>query len=167
MSRRRYIAWNFAMPTTGEPSFVTTPTTLTTGATLLQIKPTTNCAIIAWGFQTNVVPTALVNIDLLTTGTVGATVTNYAAADIMKYDDSGSSASLIATGGGNTSGFTSTAEGTITATRYLDQGPGWSQFYKTQEPLDREASVQAGDFLRIRAWSATAIGIKCFVVWEE
>lgn len=176
MSRRRYIAWNAAMPTTvADVGYYTTGTIVNpTGstlplATLMQIKAPSNIAIIEWGYQTSVVPTAIVNMELLTTSTVGATMTAYVAADLVKYDDAGSGISAVALA--TTSGFApataTNVEGSYTVSRYLDQGPGWSQFYCKQFPLDREPGVQTADFVRIRGYSATAIGVKCYIVWEE
>lgn len=163
MARRRFSVWNGATAAlTADLAYISTSTI----KTLLQVKPTTNISVIEWGFMTDSVPTALVKVELLTTGTVFATVTAYNAGDVVKYDDAGSAASAIALGT-SASGFTSTGEGTVTASRLLDQGPGWSQFYCKQFPLDREPGVQANDALRIRTTSSTAIGIKCWVVFEE
>jgi hypothetical protein len=173
MSRRRFIAWNAAMPTTGDIPYAnmvanTAPALTVAGTTLMQINPSTNIAIIEWGYELSAIPTALVSATLSTTGTVGATVTAYGSSDIIKYDDAGSAVSAI-TLGTSASGRASSAEGTVTATRFLDQGPGWSQFYTKQFPLDREPGVQAGDFARIRVTAAAAISsfVRCYMVWEE
>lgn len=165
MARRRYVVWNAATAAlTAAPTAVTTGTSI---KTMLQVKPTTNIAVLEWGYSFDVVPTALVRCELITTGTVAATVTNFAAGDIIKYDDAGSPASAIATGGGNTSGFTSSAEGTITSTRPLAERLEWGQSFSQQFPLDREPGVQANDFLRIRMTTATAINALCYIVFEE
>jgi hypothetical protein len=163
VARRRYRVWNYAMPTTAAPTFVTTGTTI---KTMLQVKPTTNISIIQWGFQFDVIPTALVKVELVTTGTIGATVTAYVANDVIKYDDAGAANSAISLGTA-ASGYTSTAEGTVTATRELAIGPGWSQAFDMQYPLDREPGVQANDFLRIRMTTATAVNAICYVDFEE
>jgi hypothetical protein len=133
---------------------------------MLQVKPTTNISVIEWGFMFDVVPTALIRVELITTGTVASTVAAFNAGDVVKYDDAGSAASAISLGT-SASGFTSSAEGTVTASRLLDAGPGWSQFYCKQFPLDREPGVQANDFLRVRATTATTINMKTYVVFEE
>jgi hypothetical protein len=165
MARRRFIVWNGATAAlTAAMPLVATGTAI---KTMLQIKPTTPIALIEWGYQTDVVPTARVNTELLTTGTVGATVTNYAAGDIAKYDDAAGAASAIATGGGNTSGYTATAEGTIISTRLLAYRPDWGQGLFQQFPLDREPGVQANDFLRIRVTTTVSINMACYVIWEE
>lgn len=172
MARRRFVVWNgatAAFGATAELAFFSMGANggMVAASTLLQVKPTTNIAIIEWGFQLAVIPSAIVNVELITTGTVGAAAgTAFNAGDVVKYDDAGSAASAISLGTG-ASGFTFTTDAGASATRLLDQGPGWSQFYCKQFPLDREPGVQANDFLRIRAHSATAIGIKVYVVFEE
>lgn len=172
MARRRYIAWSGAtgsLTDTTDLGYITIPTSAGVTATVQQLLPTNDIAIIEWGYQTNVVPSAIVNVDLLTTGTVAATVTAYVAADIVKYDDAAAAATgatLSTTG----SGYTSTADGTAWASgsvRLLDQGPGWSQSWCKQFPLDREPGCIASNVLRIRAWSATSIGIRTYIIWEE
>ncbi|MFE7797069.1 hypothetical protein [Nocardia sp. NPDC057440] len=164
MARRRYKVYNAATAAlTAAPAAVTTGTSL---KTMLQIKPTTNIAVIAWGYSFDVVPTALVKVELITTGTVAATVTAFAAGDVVKYDDAGTAASAISLGT-SASGFTSTAEGTITATREIFFRNEFGQSYESQEPLDREGGVIANDILRIRATTAVAIGMTCWVLYEE
>ncbi len=163
MSRRRYIMWNQAMPTTGNFTPVTTGTSL---KTMLQVKPTTNISIIEWGYSFATVPTAVVEVGLITSGTVAATVTAAGANDVMKYDDGGAPSSAVTLGTAAT-GFTATAEGTITATRILDFSEQWAQSYSKQFPLDREPGVISTDFLRIRMNTAVAISAVCYVVWEE
>lgn len=167
MARRRFAVWNGATAAlTADLAYVTTGTAI---KTMLQVKPTTNIAIIEWGYMFDVVPTALVRVELITTGTINATMaTAFAAGDVVKYDDAGSTASAI-TLGTAASGFTASAasEGSIVATRLLDEGPGWAQSYCKQFPLDREPGVAANDFLRIRVTTATALNMKCYVVWEE
>ncbi len=164
MSRRRYIVWNGA--TAALTAALAPVTTGTSIKTMLQVKPTTNTAVIAWGYSFDVAPTALVKCELVTTGTVNATVTAYAAGDVAKYDDSGNAASAISLGT-SASGFTSSAEGTVTASRLLDYRSEWGQSYMCQFPLDREPGVIANDFLRIRMTTATAINAICWVAFEE
>lgn len=164
MARRRFAVWNGATAAlTADLAYVSTGTTL---KTMLQVKPTTNIALIEWGFMFDVVPTALVRVELITTGAINATVTAFNAGDIVKYDDAGSSASVI-TPGTASSGFTASAEGSVVASRLLDQGPGWSQYYSKQFPLDREPGVASTDYLRVRMTTATSINAKCYIVFEE
>jgi hypothetical protein len=89
----------------------------------------------------------------------------------MKYNDCTGAASInILSGGTNatvTSGFSATAEGTITATRVLAFNEELGQSFKQQFPLGREPEVNAGDYLRIRVTTGTAINMLCYVIWEE
>lgn len=165
MTRRTFQVHNGAMPTTARIPLVATGTAI---KTMLQIKPTTQITVVEWGFEFDVVPTALVSVELLTTGTVGCVaLTDFVAADITKLSDPGTAASAISLAS-EASGFTSSStEGTIVATRVLDYQPTWAQAYSKQEPLDRDWGVSANDFLRIRVTTATTINMDCWVVWEE
>lgn len=163
MSRRRFILWNGAMPTTAAMPSVATGTAI---KTMLQFKPTSQTAIIGWGYIHDTVPTAAVTAELLTTGTVAATgITAYGANDLIKYDDSGGANSGIVTA--SVSGFTATGEGSITATRPLDVGPSWSPSYAMQFPLDREPGIITADVCRIRMTTTVTIFTRCFVIIEE
>lgn len=164
MARRRYVLFNGATAAlTAALAPVTTGTSL---KTMLQIKPTTNIAVIAWGYSFDVVPTAKVAVELITTGTVAATVTAFASGDVCKYDDPGTAASAISLGT-SASGYSASVEGTVTASRLLAYRSEWGQSYEAQLPLDREAGVIANDILRIRATTSVAIGMTCWVQIEE
>lgn len=171
MSRRRYIAWNGTtgslLTSTDLPTTNNVPTLATATQTCLQLLPTSNISVIEWGYQLSVVPTAAVYTELLTTGTVAASVTTFVASDIPAYDDPSAPAAPL-TLSGSASGYTSTADGAwpSTSVRLLDQGPAWSQFYAKQFPLDREPGVIATNVLRVRAYSATAINIRAYIVFE-
>lgn len=165
MSRRTFQVFNGAMPTTARIPLVTTGTAI---KTMLQIKPTTQITVTEWGFSFDVAPSALVSVELLTTGTVGVVaLTDFVAADIIKVNDPGTAASAISLAA-EASGYTSSStEGTIVATRVLDYKPTWAQDYSKQKPLDRDWGVAANDFLRIRVTTATAINMLCWFEWEE
>lgn len=164
MARHRYTVWNGA--TAALTAAVASVTTGTAIKTMLQVKPTTNIAIIAWGFTFDIVPTAVVNVELITTGTIVANVTSFAAGDIVKWDDPGGIASTISISA-NTSGFTSSAEGSVVASRLLDHQAAWAQSYSMQFPLDREPGVAANDILRVRMTTAVALNARCFITFEE
>jgi hypothetical protein len=95
--------------------------------------------------------------DLVETGTVAATVTAFNAADVMPYDDPSAPANTSGTSGvplnlGTAlSGFTSTAEGTITAQRVFDSGliEPIGGYFK-QFPLGERPGVKPGSVLRVR-----------------
>lgn len=107
--------------------------------------------------------------ELLETGTVFATVTASVAADLVGVDAMGlatTSTTYLAVGTTAT-GYTSTAEGTITATRVFD-----SQFiqptgqYVWEYSLGSEPVVSAVSALRIRCKAAAAVNALCFVEVE-
>lgn len=165
MARRRYIFWNAATAAlTAAPAAVTTGTSI---KTMLQLKPSVNSAIIGWGYSFDAIPTALVTTELVTTGAVAATVTAFQSGDLIRYDDSGTGASTVTIGSTTASGYTATAEGTITTTRPLATRKELAPSYECLFPLDREPMVAAGEILRVRATTATAIGMTCWVILEE
>lgn len=164
MARRRFIVWNGAAAAlTAALAPVATGTTI---KTMLQLKPTTNIAITEWGYSFDAVPTSKIAVELITTGAVAATVTAYAAGDVGKYDDSTGGASAISLGTA-ASGYTSTAEGTITASRLLAYRSEWGQAFAQQFPLDREPAVAANDVLRLRVTTAITINMSAYLVYEE
>lgn len=160
-----FIAWN------GDTSALTAaPTAVTTGTTLktmLQIRPGTTgkIRVVEWGYSFDVVPTAVVKVELIETGTVYATVTSIGSG-IRKYNDATGATSLCQTGTTHT-GFTSTSEGTVTASRLLAYQHEWGQQFKQQFPLGREPEISADNALRIRVTTATAVNMSCYVIWEE
>lgn len=162
--RRRYKIFNYAMPTTAGPTAVATGTSI---KTMMQLKHASNFLVVAWGYSFDVVPTAKVTVELLTTGIVAATVTAYVAADLNKYDDPGNAATGLLIGSTTNSGYTSTGEGSITTTRTIDARMDLGQSYQSQDPLDREGGVVAGDVLRIRATTSVSLGMLCWVTIEE
>ena len=167
MARRIYRVWNAATAAlTAAPTLVTTGTSI---KTMLQVKPTLHTPIVAWGFRFDVSPTAIVKVELVTTGTINATVTASAAGDIVKYGDPTDPTSTVTLATSGT-GYTSSGEGTVVASRLLDFrncAVGGEQSYDIQYPLDREPSCGPSDYLRIRATTATAINMLCYVDIEE
>lgn len=166
MSAPLYIAWNSTVGTTAwvDPVAVATGTAL---KTMLQIKPgTPKIRVVEWGYSFDVVPTAVVKVSLVDTGTVAATVVTLNAADIVKYNDVTGAASSV-TLGTTATGFTATGEGTLSSSRVLAYQHEWSPQFKQQFPLGREPEVNGANFLRIRVLTATTINMSCYVVWEE
>lgn len=169
-----YQVFNAPAPTTASIVPVTTGTAI---KTLLQLKlgGSTNQVgkIVEWGisFDGSAAATPII-CELLTTGTVAATITEFVAADIINMDDANASAvtddfPLAFTAAGDESGYTATAEGTITATRMLDaQQVAPTNQYIKQFPLGREPEWKASDFLRIRVKAGTAVNAICYVVFE-
>lgn len=160
-----YFTYNGPMVTTGAYVPVATGTAL---KTLLQIKAPALAPMIVWkwGLDFDGVGTTPVKCELIDTGTVGATVTAHAASGITLYGQ-GQVASQVQLGTSAT-GYTSTAEGTITATRYASINsvlPGNGD--RNEWSLGREFYVPPGNILRIRALAAASINAVCYVCWDE
>jgi|SRR5665647_3639872 len=160
-------AYNGPMPTTAGQAAVTTGTAI---KTLLQIATpsTKGLQVIEWGISFDgSAAGAGIKCELLETGAVAATVTAHVAAGVQPYNDANAPASLMTLGTGAT-GYTSTAEGTITATRVFD-----SQFiqptnqYVKQYPLDEGPDIAVSRFLRVRVTAAAAVNAICWIVWKE
>ena len=170
----QYKVYNGPMPTTASQVAVTTGTNI---KTMLQIKlgGSTNQIgkVIAYGISFDGSAAATpIEVELLSTGTVAATVTEFVAADIINTGDPNAAAvtddfPLAFTAAGDESGYTATAEGTITATRVLDcqlVAPTNQNFI--QLPLGREWNWKASDFLRIRVKAGAAVNAICWIEFE-
>lgn len=159
-----YIAWNGS--TTGLSAALAGVGTTTSLKTLLQVAPgTPKLRIIEWGYSFDVVPTAVVKAELVVTSGA-ATVTTGASVMVSKYNDITGSASSVSFGTTAT-GFSASSEGTPGTTRLLGEQHEWGQQFKQQFPLGREPEVNAGEFLRMRFITATAVNATCYVIWEE
>ena len=169
-----YLIANGPMPTTAAVAPVTTGTAI---KTLLQAKlgGSTNMVgrVVEWGISFDGYTAATpIKCELLTTGSVGATVTEFVAADIVNLTDPNAGAvtddfPLAFTAAGDESGYTATAEGTITATRVMDvQLIAPTNQYVKQFPLGREPTFKASEFLRIRVTAGAAVNAYCYMVIE-
>jgi hypothetical protein len=160
-------AWSAPMPTTAPPAKIALSAAAT--KTIQQVKPNTReIAIVEWGYTLDAPPATPIQLELLTTGTVAATVTAYGANDVIKYTDPASAASTVSVGT-TASGYNATAEGTVVATRVIDYHYETGLWLSKQYPLAREPVVLTTDYLRVRATpgSATTINIATYVIWEE
>lgn len=164
-----FITWNAVTSDLSASSGPMAGTTLTsTAKTILQLAPasTTKIIINEWGFNFlgTTLPNAPVQLELVDTGTVFATVT---AGSIASYSAADSSLGPLAQTGTALTGFNSSNEGTITSTRLLAQKSypaDWSQQY----PLGREPQVLGGHSLRIRGTAASGSPVvACYIVFEE
>lgn len=170
-----YQIWNAPAPTTAKIVAVTTGTSI---KTLLQIKPSATgvAKIKEWGFKCDApASAALLSVELIETD-VAATVTAHVAAGIVKLD-----AAALGVGGdpttnlfpvGTTStGYTSSSEGTITATRVFDAvlqtipSTNGYEFVK-QFPLGLEPVMTVSLFTRIRVHAGVAMNALCYVTVE-
>jgi hypothetical protein len=140
--------------------------------TLLQFQPsaTAIAKIVEWGISFDGSASATPGqVELIET-TVAATVTAYVQADITALDSDALkcgnlTTNLIQVGTAN-SGYTASAEGSVTTVRNLD-GPQLiaptNQFIKQFVP-GREPVVQSGNFARIRVTFGSAINAYCYMV---
>lgn len=161
-----YWAANGAMPTTAALVTVTTGTVI---KTLLQIATpsTSSIKVVEWGISFDGSAAATpIKCELIQTD-VAATVTAHVAAGVQPYDDSNQPASLMTLGTAAT-GYTASAEGTITATRYADlQQVAPTNQYVKQWPLGREFQLPISKFLRVRVTAGAAVNAYTYVVWDE
>ncbi len=164
-----YLIANGPMPTTAAFAAVTTGTSI---KTMLQVKPsaTLGMLIVEWGISFDGSAAATpIKCELLESGTVAATVTASAAADIMKMDAAaiggGDPTTNLIQVGTTSTGYTSTSEGTITAVREFDvQFIAPTNQYVKQFPLGREPFVQVSNFARIRVTAGAAVNAYCYMV---
>lgn len=153
------------MPTTALTPGVTTGTGV---KTLLQLKPFVRGKIIAWGISFDGSAAATpIKVELCETGTVNATVTASVDNDIVKLDSTtdqvaASVAGLtLATSG---TGYTASAEGTVTATRVFDaQFVAPTNQYIYQFPLGQEPIMIAANIYRIRVNAGAAVNAICWI----
>ena len=162
------------MPTTAAFVPVTTGTNI---KTMLQIKlgASTNQVgkIRAWCVSfTGSAAATPIRCELLSTKTVGATITEFVAADIINVGDPNAAAvtddfPLAFTAAGDESGYTATAEGTITATRPFDiQNVAPTNQFVIQWPLGQEPCFRGDEFVRIRVHAGTAVDCTCWIEFE-
>lgn len=163
-----YQAYNGPAPTTAAQVAVTTGTSI---KTLLQISTPSTAPIwvMEWGISFDGAAAAAgVQCELLTTGTVGATITAHATSGMHPIDDPLGPASIMVTTGTTNTGYSASAEGTITTTRILD-----SQFvqptgqYKFLWPLAEYPYIPVSTILRVRVKAAAAANALCYVRWRE
>lgn len=169
-----YVVYNGPMPTTAALVPVTTGTNI---KTLLQLKlgGSTNMVgkVVEWGISFDGSAAATpIKVELVDTGTVGGTITEFVAADILNLGDPNAGAvtddfPLAFTAAGDESGYTATAEGSITTTRLLDaQQIAPTNQYVKQFPLGREPCWKAANYLRVRVHAGAAVNAICYVVFE-
>lgn len=162
-----YLISNGPMQTTAAFATVATGTSI---KTLLQIKPGTTqfLKIIEWGISFDGSSAATPGkIELIETD-VAATVTASVANDISKQDaealNAGDPTTSIISVGTSATGYTASAEGSITAVRNFDlqllppTGP-----YVKQFPLGQEPVIQPSKFCRVRVTFGTGINAYTYV----
>lgn len=160
----RYLIANGPMPTTAAQAAVTTGTAI---KTLLQLKPFNQCKITRWGvsFDGSAAATPI-KVELCETGTVFATVTASADADCYKQNGADQAVASVAglTMGTAATGYTSSAEGTITTVREFDvQFIAPTNGYVWAFPLGQEPVLVIGNAARIRVTAGAAVNAYCWI----
>lgn len=158
------------MPTTAAVAAVTTGTAI---KTMLQLATpaTRQIWIEEWGYTVDDPPGADSVFELIQTD-VAATVTAHVASGVMPLDPN-LPASLL-TLGTSATGYTSSAEGSTTATRMLDN-VGMSSvsaeaapFLSYSKKFDVWPAIPVSKFVRVRATTpTTAVDMRCWIVWHE
>lgn len=165
-----FICWNGPAPTTAAFAKVTTGTAI---KTMLQLSTpsTRQIQILEWGFSLDVAPGAASVVELIQTD-VAATVTAHVGSGVINLDPNGA-ASLLTLGVANT-GYTSSAEGTTTASRLFDAkevplAAGATDLtYVRQFMPDARPIVAVSKFLRVRAtFATTASNMATYVIFTE
>jgi hypothetical protein len=167
-----YKTYNGPMVTTAAQAAVSTGTAI---KTMLQLATpsTRQLTVISWGFTIDDPPGADAVIELLQTD-VAATVTAHIASGVQPLDPNGP-ASLLTLGTAAT-GYTASAEGSITATRMFDAvslssvsaeaGPFLTYTYQFMP--DERPIIAVSKFLRVRATTpTTAVDLRTWVCHKE
>lgn len=165
---RLYKVYNGPVPTTAAQAGVTTGTAI---KTMLQVLPpaTQMLTVHAWGVSTNGAAAAAgPQWELLTTGSVAATVTAHVQAGCVAQNSEAIDLGSQCTMSTSATGYTGTAEGTITTTRVLDAAylqPTGAYVY--QFPLGLEPVVLPSVVLRVRVTAAAAVNAVCWILFSE
>lgn len=165
----RYKCYNGPMPTTAAQLKVTTGTAI---KTMLQIATpsTREIQLISWGFSVDGSASSNARVELLQTD-VAATVTAHVASGLPSLDPNAPPS--LMTLGTSATGYTASAEGSITATRvfdYYELPTAVSSIdcnYRYQWMPDERPIVAVSKFLRVRTTFAVAASMVCWVVWDE
>lgn len=164
-----YLIGNGPMQTTAAFASVTTGTVI---KTMLQLKPSATiiAKIVEWGISFDgSAPATPGKVELIETD-VAATVTASVANDITKLDSDalmgGDPTTNLIQVGTTSTGYTATAEGTITAVRNLapPQFIAPTSQFSWQFPLGREPVIQTGKFGRIRVTFGAAVNCYCYAI---
>jgi hypothetical protein len=163
---------NWAAVTTAAPVEVTTGTSI---KTMLQLATpaTRQIQLISWGFTLDAAPaTTGEGVVELMQSDVAATVTAHVAAGVQPLDPN-APASLL-TLGTTATGYTSSNEGTTTASRSFDtvkvsgvSNGAWPTSYSYQWMPDERPIVAVSKFLRVRATFSAAVNALVWVCFDE
>lgn len=161
-----YQAVNGAAGGAAAPVAVTSGTAI---KTMIQLSTSANreARVVEWWWEGDASAAATpVKVETFYHSGGAATVTAFVAGDILKYEANAPNSQL--TLGTTASGYTASAEGTITGARggTAHFVPPTSGIYM-QYPLGREPEIPVSQFMRIRNTAGTAVNVYCGVAWEE
>lgn len=161
-----YMTFNGPMPTTAALPKVATGTAI---KTMLQVATpaTSRIAPVAWGISFDGSAAGVpVQAELVETN-VAATVTAHVAAGVQPYDDPNAPPSLVTLGTAAT-GYTASAEGSITSTRHADlQNIAPTNQFAFFWPLANEFVVAVSRFLRVRVTAAVSVNAWTWIRYRE
>lgn len=163
-----FLITNGAAPTTAAAVAVTTGTAI---KTMLQVLPLRNLRVAEWGisFNASALATPIV-VEFLETGTVFATVTAHVEGGITKLDDPNALAADFMTLGTASTGYTASAEGTITTSRPL-AAPQFisvlSQPFVMQYALGNYPILVKNAAVRIRVTAPAAVNCYCYMILQS
>ncbi len=163
-----YFVANGPGPTTTAVPKVTTGTAI---KTLLQVAPSSGNPIIIleWGISFDgTAPGTPIMCELIDTATVAATVTAHASSGVTPFLRVGDVGTSSVTLGTTATGYTATAEGTVTSTRLGDmQLVAPTNQYVKQYPLGREFFVAGGRIVRVRVTAAAAVNAWTYMIFQD
>jgi hypothetical protein len=165
---QRYLVANGAMPTTAALPSVTTGTAI---KTMLQLATSAGNPlwVESWGIGFDGTAAATpIKCELIETGSVAATVTAHSSTGVMNLDVVADGGAATLTLGTSATGFSASAEGTITATRYGDLAlVSPTSGYVREFPLGREFFVPPSKILRIRVTAGAAVNCWCWIIFND
>ena len=141
--------------------------------TMLQIAtPSTNQIVpLAWGYSLDAGQAG--RVELIQTDVAATSLTAHVAAGVQPLDPNAPASSMtLGTGatGYMVSGGSAPTEGSITATRTLDQAEVTTTTnvtYAYQFTAAERWTIAVSKFLRVRCTFGTGTNITCWVVWDE
>jgi hypothetical protein len=166
----KYKAWNGPAPTTAAQLKVSTGTSI---KTMLQLKAGAGGGLVitGWGYSIDTEQAAAGTIELLKTD-VAATVTAFVAGDVTALATPSVASTLSL--GTAASGYTGSAEGSITATDMYDAvllptstTAAGHMTYTRKFDKDERPYLPAGGILRVRATLGTSAGMLTWISWLE
>lgn len=156
-----------AAPTTAAQATIATGTAIKTLIQVAAAASLRSLYIVEWGVSFDAAADAAKIKCELIVCTGAATVTAYAAADVVKVTDPNGPASQIQLGT-SLSGFNASVEGTVANARVVDaQHVSPAAGYLKQYPMGREIEVLVATFIRIRVTSGVTYNAYPYIQWAE